>query len=507
MAQYKISDITNVYWAANDGFKAGRDPMGIQNSSIATYGRLLPGMTNLTGHIRYYSLYCWLLNEYDQLEQEGEINIHQYNFIRRAELIMAFIMNGQDVRAVVGANFVRDKSDAILYDDIYNIGEGADYENETKYWAFRSGAFGQYYLGSLIHYSLVKMEEGRFYLRNKGKQLAKTVEKSVPKSVRELYLDCIIEGGLSEEEMEELQPMGLHSIIQNSEEWTMLNHLLIMPDDDSSTLRRETTYLMLSDFDNGIFLQDFVEHRFLDYQKGGCCCQNAAFGWYFYYLCETFHYCIETIFCFILKTIDELQNPPIEKLIEYSVDNVMSLLEEEELYTNIEEWAKECTQSIDEQIADVKDAVSSQEYAQATKKAFVLCLRLYNELKDNEDEIIEFEKNNNLYSQRGIFREGLNEYVKRHLTLTPKAYIRTVVRQVMNEHTFVAINKMGSSDVDLRKFIFDNGRVILVEVRYPNQTNPRIESLRNFLVDLGYITEDGELTDIANQFMNDYGKE
>ena len=67
MPQYKVTDITNVYWASNDGFKVGRDPMGIQNSSIATYGCLLPGLTNLTGHIRYYSLYCWLLNEYKEI--------------------------------------------------------------------------------------------------------------------------------------------------------------------------------------------------------------------------------------------------------------------------------------------------------------------------------------------------------------------------------------------------------------------------------------------------------
>ena len=55
MPQYKQSDITTPFWATNDGFKGGRDPMGIQNSSVATYSRLLPGMTNLTGHIRYYS--------------------------------------------------------------------------------------------------------------------------------------------------------------------------------------------------------------------------------------------------------------------------------------------------------------------------------------------------------------------------------------------------------------------------------------------------------------------
>ena len=85
--------IRNVFWASNEGFKGGRDPLGIQNSSIATYGILLPGLTNLTRHIRYYSLYCWLLSEYDELEKNGNTSVHQYNFIRRAELAMAFILS------------------------------------------------------------------------------------------------------------------------------------------------------------------------------------------------------------------------------------------------------------------------------------------------------------------------------------------------------------------------------------------------------------------------------
>ena len=72
MSQFKLSDITNPFWATNDGFKGGRDPMGIQNSSVATYGKLLPGLTNLTGHIRYYSLYCWLISEYQKLNISGK---------------------------------------------------------------------------------------------------------------------------------------------------------------------------------------------------------------------------------------------------------------------------------------------------------------------------------------------------------------------------------------------------------------------------------------------------
>lgn len=120
MAQYKQSEITNVFWASNDGFKGGRDPLGIQNSSIATYSKLLPGLTNLTRHIRYYSLYCWLLSEYDKLEVAGQISLHQYNFIRRAELAMALIMKEQNVGSVVGALFVSQGRYKQIEDGIYD---------------------------------------------------------------------------------------------------------------------------------------------------------------------------------------------------------------------------------------------------------------------------------------------------------------------------------------------------------------------------------------------------
>ena len=133
MPQFKQIDITNIYWASNDGFKGGRDPMGIQNSSVATYSKLLPGLTNLTGHIRYYSIYCWLLDEYDQLDKKGEVTLHQYNFIRRSELAMALLMKNAGVRSVVGALFVAQGNYKFVEEGVYDLADGADYESEKKY--------------------------------------------------------------------------------------------------------------------------------------------------------------------------------------------------------------------------------------------------------------------------------------------------------------------------------------------------------------------------------------
>ena len=174
--------------------------MGIQNSSVATYSRLLPGMTNLTGHIRYYSLYCWLLNEYDKLETEEQTDIHQYNFIRRAELAMALIMKNLNVGSVVGALFVSQERYKLIEEGLYDLANGGDYDSEDKYWTYQTGAFGQYYLGSLIYYELVKIEEGRFYLRDKGKTLASAFRKSVDEDARDLFIDCIVEGSLAEDD-------------------------------------------------------------------------------------------------------------------------------------------------------------------------------------------------------------------------------------------------------------------------------------------------------------------
>lgn len=506
MPQYKVTDITNVYWASNDGFKVGRDPMGIQNSSIATYGCLLPGLTNLTGHIRYYSLYCWLLNEYKEMYQSGETDIHQYNFIRRAELTMAFIMKDRGVNAVVGANFVNyEKYEYDEEEGIYIIDSGADYdsENDEIYWSYMSGAFGQYYLGSLLYFNLVKTVGKGFDLGEKGKKMAEAFKNSVDQYVRNLFIDCITEGAISEEEIEVLRPIGLDAITIHSEEWNALNEMLTSEDNTAlgtSSLRRDTIYLMLNDLKNGESVNTFVEHRFKYYENDKHI--EASFGWYFYYLCETLHYCVESILCLLLNKMEELHNPPVRVLLENTCNDILSNLEDVELYDSVAEWKEDCNQDICTMRSDLKNAIKSREYTEAVALAIPLLLRLQNEYEVRKEEVSSFEGRNDLVRQRGILSQCLKAYVTHHLKLNPKAYIDALLRQVMNEHTYVAIGKMGASNVDLRKFILEDGCAVLVEIRYPNETSPRISSMYNFLEDLKYLDASNG---IADKFIENYG--
>lgn len=501
MSQYKQSDITNPFWATNDGFKGGRDPMGIQNSSVATYGRLLPGLTNLTGHIRYYSLYCWLLSEYDRLEIDGKTDIHQYNFIRRSELAMALIMKDQNIGSVVGALFVSQQRYRLIEEGIYNLADGADYNSKDKYWTYQTGAFGQYYLGSLIYYGLVKMEEGRFYLLSSGKDLALSVRNSVDEGIRILFVDCIVKGQLNENDIKLLLPLGLNKLIYDSAEWQSLNHLLIKQDGENS-MRRETVLLILKDIEKGISVDKFVEHRFtcvyqdFDYE--------AAYGWYFYYLCEAFHYCIESILCYVLNEMSDLHNPTMKYLVEDIRMNTLSCLEEEQIFHSMEEWKHHINGNIEKMFRDLKILIREKDYSQATAHSLRLMLRLQLEYELNKEDILDFENRNDLH-QHGILSKGLNSYIAIHSSLPIDKYIETIVYQVMQEHTIIAIGKMGNSDKDLRKFVFEDGKVVLVEIRYPTETTPRVNSLYNFLVDLKYIGSDGNLTDIAYNFIRSYG--
>lgn len=503
MPQYKQSEITAPFWATNDGFKGGRDPMGIQNSSVATYGRLLPGMTNLTGHIRYYSLYCWLLSEYDKLEIEEQTEIHQYNFIRRAELAMALIMKDQNIGSVVGALFVSQQRYNLIEEGLYDLADGGDYDSKDKYWTYQTGAFGQYYLGSLIFYKLVKIEDGRFYLRDKGKVLASAFRKSVDEDTRDLFVDCIVEGSISEEEIEDLLPLGLNKISVGSAEWDSLNHLLTKQDDDGSSLRRETVLLILKDLDSGITVDNFVEHRFLNADKDDK--YDASFGWYFYYLCEAFHYCIESVFCLILNEIDDLKNPPMKVLVKDIKEKMLVYMEAEKKYKLIDEWKKSVSGQIEEMFDKLKEFIYFNEYTQAAVQSLKLLFRLQNEYELHKESILDFQNENDLTHQNGILSEGLEYYVLRHSKLPIAKYIETIVHKIMQEHTTVAIRKMGNSDNDLRKFIFEDGKVVLIERRYPTETSPRINSFYNFLQDLSYIDSDGELTDIAYSYIQNYG--
>jgi len=265
--------------------------------------------------------------------------------------------------------------------------------------------------------------------------------------------------------------------------------------------------LLLRDLDKGENVEDFARNRFLhvnDESQVG-----ASFGWYFYYLCECLHYCIDTIFCLVLNLIHDLHNPPLQELSQEIVESILAELENEKKFKTVEEWKKCVTNDIVTLYDHLRNAIRNQEYIQAAVYSLKLLLRLHNEFEKNDKAILDFENSNDLRRQRGILSEGLKAYVSQYLSWSIPKYLKNLVAQIMQEHTIIAIGKMGNKNSDLRKFILEDGRAVLVEIRYPVETSPRVTSLFNYLQDLNYldVNKNNELTEIAYKYIRDYGKE
>ena len=202
-----------------------------------------------------------------------------------------------------------------------------------------------------------------------------------------------------------------------------------------------------------------------------------------------------------------MHNPPIALLSQDIKQSLLSVIEKEMNYNSLDEWRKNVSDNINIIYDELRDYVSKQDYISAAVHAIRLLLRLYTEFENNSKEIEEFEKKNDLKRQRGILSEGLRSYMERYLSFSISSFIESLIVQIMQEHTVVAIAKMGKNNSDLRKFILEDGRIVLIEQRYPVETSPRIDSLFNFLQDMGYLDEDNTLTEIASQFIENYGKE
>lgn len=510
--QYSPNEIISPFWAENSGFKTGRDPLGIQNSSVATYSRLLPGMTNQTQRIRYYGFYCWLLNVYHTNYSEITTTdlLHQYNFIRRSELLLAFMMVNlyPNERAVVGSQYVENH----LTDDIIKLKLGAEKEaskggKKEYYWEYPSGALGQYYVGSLINLGLLEMRARFFVNTEKGNLLAEAYKESIPETERILFLELINKDELPKEEVLKLKSFAVNQIVKDSNEWDLYKTLLTeinnqdtgFIDTISSYLRKETILSYFEYLENSDSDIDFQTWCFINKEKNENP-KSAVFGWYYYFICEAFHFSYEAIFWsmlvlseqkyylvseFIEKFIEELEansNEQFRFSANETLENTILNLPEKDIVESLNELEKLCKSDIN--------------YSLALNKAIELILLLFFHINADIEKIKEFELMNNLQYQKGHVTEFCNLLVNNNLNLKFTDFVQSLILLIINDHTSTAFRKMGDSEASLLKFIIEDNIISHIQTLSPVHTNPRLNTLRNMMRDLGF-TKDNQITSEA----------
>jgi hypothetical protein len=496
------------FWAENSGFMTGRDPLGIQNSSISVYARLLPGMTNLTLRLRYYGFYCWLLYEYDKAANPLEKRTleHQYNYIRRAELVIAYIMMNIDLdeHSIVGSEYARNHIGQVNELGYYDIAGGADKFKTTPkgsvYWNYSSGALGQYYIGSLINLDLLEICDLFFHIKTRGSELAKCFKNSIDGQIQKLFLQVVERGKLTISETRGLIPFSVSSISPYSDEWVFYKKILLENDGNNFFTsegnicdnRKKSIKQYLEYSNNRSSALAFDEHQYNLYKSGKN--ENiTCLGWYYYFVNDAFHFTLESIFWAMLVELDG----KIIAINEY-IDQIVDLI--------IEQTSKDSTFCENKTIRDIilsfnrVDLVSELKHLEQLSKsqnnsheaigeAIRLMFRIYVLIQDKIDEISGFENLNYLKTQNGIISQYASKLITKFLDEEYKNYLKKIVKNILNDHISTAYRKMGNSEVSLLKFIIEDNRISHIQTMPPRRTNPRIRSLHNFLEDLKLIKD------------------
>ncbi len=513
MAQLQINTITPLYWAASSGFIPGRDAMGIQNSSVVVYASLLPGITNLTERIRYYGFYCWLLAQYDAGEGSKDNYRQQFDFIRRAELLIAFYMQHEvgGYSSIPGANFAFEYLPTLLKNGSIDLAAGADKGKSMRnangearsYWKYASGAMGQYYAGALLALSLVssyvKEKSNYFVLTDRGQKLADAFGQSLDAQSVKVLLSIVRSGTLKAAQLEQLAAFDISNIPVGSAEWQAYLELLFQPDSPTPTgsMRLQTLRQYLQVAGMGIPFSRWLlgEYYFQNPNTVKFAPSSASLGWYLYYAQELIHFAIEMIFNSLLLQMKKDRYVKIDEFVE---SQVMLLNDEMKTRDEIENeqfriwFTTDYSFSAMEWRDDLRNAYLEQQFAAVFYLALLVIAQTYQQVQPRIQAFREYLNANHIAGKRGNILE-IEEYLILNGERPVIDFFRQFVFRILNDHQMVAYDKMGNGEVQVHKFLIEHNHLVQINTIEPRMTTPRLGSVKNILEDLSLLDTETHL--------------
>ena len=216
----------------------GLDHLAVQAPCINIYGRMLPGITNVTDRARYYSFYPWLIWAFDQ---SGHTKFDR-DFIerfRRADCLFCLIAlrhahvstDGETedhAAAMVGSDTLKEVaynlgSQGTVRLSDYSLREGA----KRRYFASHLGGLGQYYFGVLRELAILDGDtaSGVRYTKQIGQLIAEQMDQGIN---RELFLKVVDSDVVSTAELDALHGFCPCQLAQRPDEKNILGELFFV---------------------------------------------------------------------------------------------------------------------------------------------------------------------------------------------------------------------------------------------------------------------------------------
>jgi len=500
-------------------FIRGLDPLGLQNTSNTTFTLLMPGLNNVTGRIRYYSFYSWVLDQYSKVNGSTDPAI-QKTFIRKAEYIIALSAQfyaGQS-GSIPGSNYAKTEvqNQEIQVHDLNAGIYKPDGTTANTYWNYSWGAFGQYYIGSLRDIGIIiSREDSEVYARTNsqedhfvsGEMLADAFDSNIPTEKKELFLQCLNQGSISEEQLEDLLPeFNLTHVPENTKEQELLIRLLLQKDiplrieEESITLRKDSIRHLLQfvasqpeKFDD----REFIYTAYNNKGKADKKREDSLVGWYYYQFNEFWHYANTSLFNGTLNFLEDHHGPnwvPLNQLIDDLANGVLKLFVEEKLVTDTNYTVEAVLHHLKADEYHYMEAASKRLKAE---KVFYGLLMIFSQYLNHLEELALLKiygDSNNLAKDGDGVTYFLGPFkTKQQIPLIQ--YIKEYLfKNIIYRHQYVAFRKTRGSTLSTQKFIIEDHHIRYLGNFDAGYTGPRIGNVISFLKDLSVITQDNALT-------------
>lgn len=499
-------------------FIRGLDPLGLQNTSDATFSMLLPGLNNVTGRIRYYSFYTWLLDEYSK--RIGSTNPKdQQQFIRRAEYIIALSSSFYegDASNIPGSLFA---SKQISKKSNHNLEEGTFQSNGSTsdtYWQFPLGAFGQYYYGSLSDIGLVirRDQNKGIYVRTNsegdefisGELLAKAFDINIRKEAKGIFFDSINKGVFSEDQLRSLLPdFNLTKVPFDTEEDSLLLKLLLQKDmplliDEESKAHRRNTIKYLLKFINSHNTEyndrSFILKCYENKGKIAGITESTIFGWYYYQFNEYWHFANTAILNGILNYLEYNAGPnwlALKPFLENVTKNTILELKERNLIKSEQNSLESVLTKLEANEQKYMLNYAKSEGVDRIANGFLLIFSQYLNQIDELNLLKQYGLTNDLAKEGEGSQYFITEFSTK-MEMSIEHYIfEYLYKNIVYRHQYVAFRKIRGGNQSTQKFIIEDHHIRHLGSFNAGFTGPRIGNLGYYLRDLNVIDTNYNLT-------------
>jgi hypothetical protein len=506
-------------WTEVGSWTLGRDPLGIQATSVRIYRDLVPGLTNVTNRLRYYSFYCWVIRQYEITEHSGDESRWK-TFIRRAEALYALACNlaDQDEADGLGGNEWAQKLLKTIQDGTFDVRPATDFgPGSQQYLSAKGGNFGQFYIRSMTEEAFLDPSAKIPIISEKlGRKAAEAFHSSVGRASGRL-MDAIREGVIS---IKDLRLIGAaahpSNIPDESEEMSLLRGFVLAQSNETAraVARRSSSWLLLDLFMKGVPADDehairraFYNRALPDgstYRPPG----RIVELWKAYQANELCHVALEAVLNALVARLRAKPNggEDPDTLIAEVLDPAMEGLGADQ--SAWKSWADQVgapNAGNEEKLAlPVLEALRDERLAEdsvALQSALILLATLWARWASVDTSVRETIAKR--ASRGGRSLDGVLRTLETQAAAPAPAALRRMVRRhVVSDHLAIAGRKLAASGTFTYHFTSADGVLADGRVARYRYTNPRLRNLVRFLQD-ARLHGVGGVTPAGKRFLND----